>query len=233
MKTVAIYTLGCKTNQYESNAIMQEFIKAGYKKVEFTEKADVYIVNTCTVTSMSDKKSRQILRRAKHNNQSAILVATGCFAQIAKDKLEEIKEIDIILGNSEKKNIVKYVEEFDKNRKQRILSVNEEKEYLEFGKTSYTEKTRAVIKIQDGCNNFCTYCIIPYARGRVRSRKLDNIIEEIKEIAKQGIKEVVLTGIQIASYGEDLEGNIRLIDLLEEINKINGIERIRLRLIRA
>lgn len=233
MKTVAIYTLGCKTNQYESNAIMQEFIKEGYKKVEFTEKADIYVVNTCTVTSMSDKKSRQILRRAKHNNPSAILVATGCFAQIAKNKLEEIKEIDIILGNSEKKNIVKYVEEFDKNRKQRIMNVKEEKEYLEFGKTSYTEKTRAVIKIQDGCNNFCTYCIIPYARGRVRSRRLDNIIEEIKEIAKEGIKEVVLTGIQIASYGEDLEGNIRLIDLLEEINKINGIERIRLRFIRT
>lgn len=232
-KTVAICTLGCKTNQYESNAIIQEFIKNKYKVVNFEEKADVYIVNTCTVTNIADRKSRQVLRRAKHKNEKAILVATGCYAQMAKEKLKNIEEIDIILGNNEKKEIVKYVEEFNKKRKEEISDIGKTKEYLELGKTTYTEKTRAVIKIQDGCNNFCTYCIIPYARGRVRSRKLENIIEEITEIAKKGIKEVVLTGIQIATYGQDLDEDIKLIDLLEEINKIDGIERIRIRLIRT
>lgn len=220
-KTVAIYTLGCKTNQYESNAIIQEFINHGYKVVGFEDIADIYIVNTCTVTNMSDRKSRQILRRAKKRNKDSILVATGCYVQVSKNLLEEIKEIDIILGNNEKKDIVKYVEEFRKEKQEKITDLFREKEYLEFGTTTYTEKTRAVMKIQDGCDNFCTYCIIPYARGRVRSRNLENIKKEIKQIAKTGIKEVVLTGIQIASYGKDLSEDITLIDLLEEINKIN------------
>lgn len=211
---------------------MQEFIKQGYTKVNFEEKADIYIVNTCTVTNISDRKSRQILRRAKHKNKDGILVATGCYAQVAEKTLEDIEEIDIIVGNNEKKDIVKYVEEFRKERKKQIQDIMKEKEYLEFGETAYTEKTRAVIKIQDGCDNFCTYCIIPYARGRVRSRRLENIIAEIKQIANEGIKEVVLTGIQIASYGKDFKEDITLIDLLEEINKIEGIERIRLRFTR-
>lgn len=232
-KTVAIYTLGCKTNQYESNAIIQEFIKHGYRVVEFEEKADVYVVNTCTVTNISDRKSRQILRRAKAKNKNSILVATGCYAQVGKSVLEEIEEIDIILGNNEKKDIVNYVEEFSKSKIKAVSEIAEVKEYLEFGETTYTEKTRAVVKIQDGCNNFCSYCIIPYARGRIRSRSLKNIIEEIEKIAKLGIKEVVLTGIQIAAYGKDLEEDIELIDLLEEINKIEGIKRIRIRLIRT
>ena len=167
---------GCKTNQYESNAITQRFIEKGYKLVEFNEKADVYIVNTCTVTNMSDRKSRQILRRAKHKNKEAILVATGCYAQVEEKLLKEMEEIDLILGNNEKKEIVKHVEKFQKDKIQKITNLNYEKKYLEFGDTTYTEKTRAVIKIQDGCNNFCTYCIIPYARGRVRSRKIENII---------------------------------------------------------
>lgn len=219
-KTVAIYTLGCKTNQYESNAIIQEFISNGYKTVDFEESADVYIVNTCTVTNMSDKKSRQILRRAKRNNKDSILVVTGCYAQVSEDLLDQIKDIDIVLGNNEKKNIVKYVEEFRNTKQEKISNLFKEKEYLEFGAITYTEKTRAVIKIQDGCDNFCTYCIIPYARGRVRSRKIENIKNEVEQIASIGIKEVVLTGIQIASYGKDLKENIGLIDLLEEINKI-------------
>ncbi len=232
-KKVAIYTLGCKTNQYESNAIIQEFIEHGYEKVNFEEKADVYIVNTCTVTNMSDRKSRQILRRAKHKNKDSILVAIGCYVQVSNNLKKEIPEIDILLGNNEKKDIIKYIEEFENNRKEEITDISKCSKYLEFGTTTYTEKTRAVIKIQDGCNNFCTYCIIPYARGRVRSRSLKNIIEEIKKITKLDIKEVVLTGIQIAAYGEDLGENLRLIDLLEEMNKIDGIERIRIRFIRT
>lgn len=187
----------------------------------------MYIVNTCTVTNMSDRKSRQILRKAKSNNKDAILVATGCYAQVSKKQLEEIEEIDIIAGNNEKKDIVRYVEEFEVKREE-VSDISKKQEYIEFGMTAYTEKTRAVIKVQDGCDNFCSYCIIPYARGRIRSRKLENVISEIKEIVSMGIKEVVLTGIQIAHYGRDLEGDIRLIDLLEEINKIEGLERIRI-----
>lgn len=212
---------------------MQEFVKNGYIPVEFEEKADVYVVNTCTVTNISDRKSRQILRRAKHKNQEAILVATGCYVQVASTKLKEIEEIDIILGNNEKKEIVKYVEEYSKTRKQKVADISCINEYLEFGNTTYTEKTRAVVKIQDGCNNFCSYCIIPYARGRIRSRKQKKILEEISQIASQGIKEVVLTGIQIASYGIDLEEKMELIDLLEKINEIEGIVRIHIRFTRT
>lgn len=219
---------GCKTNQYESNAIMQEFIKSGYKNVNFEDKADVYVVNTCTVTNISDRKSRQILRRAKTRNKDSVLVATGCYVQVAKPSLEKIQEIDIILGNDEKKDIVNCVEEFSKRRIEKVKDISKVSEYMEFGNTTYTEKTRAFVKIQDGCDNFCSYCIIPYARGRIRSRKLENIVKEVEAIAKFGIKEVVLTGIQIAVYGKDLKDDIELIDLLEEIEKIDGIERIRI-----
>lgn len=219
---------GCKTNQYESNAIIQKFIENGYKLVDFDEKSDVYIVNTCTVTNISDRKSRQILRRAKQKNKDSILIVIGCYVQVAMEKLEEIEEIDILLGNNEKKDILKYLENYKKERQEEITDVMSQKEYVEFGSTTFTEKTRAVIKIQDGCDRFCSYCIIPYARGRVRSRKVEEIQEEITEIAKLGIKEVVLTGIHIASYGKDFKENIGLIDLLEKINQIDGIERIRL-----
>ena len=227
-KTVAIYTLGCKTNQYESNAIAQRFIEKGYELVDFEDVADVYIVNTCTVTNMSDRKSRQILRRAKQKNPNSVLIVIGCYVQVAKDTLEDIEDIDILLGNNEKKDILKYLERFEKERQEEITDVMHQKEYVEFGSTTFTEKTRAVIKIQDGCDRFCSYCIIPFARGRVRSRKIEEVKEEIEKIAKLGIKEVVLTGIHIGSYGKDFEEDIGLIDLLEEINKINGIERIRL-----
>jgi len=227
-KTVAIYTLGCKTNQYESNAIIQRFLENGYELVDFEDKADVYIVNTCTVTNMSDRKSRQILRRAKQKNPSSILIVIGCYVQVAKEILEEMDEIDILLGNNEKKDIFKYLEKFEKEREEKITDVMHQKEYVEFGSTTFTEKTRAVVKIQDGCDRFCSYCIIPFARGRVRSRKIEEVKEEITKISKLGIKEVVLTGIHIGSYGKDFEEDIGLIDLLEEINKIEGIERIRL-----
>lgn len=224
MKTVALITLGCKTNQYETNAMAQKFKEAGYRIVEENENPDIAIINTCTVTNISDRKSRQHLRKMKEENPGAIIVATGCYAQVAKEQLEKIEEIDLIIGNSEKKDIVKYVEQ----KISQVTEIANQKEYTEFGITTYTEKTRATIKIQDGCNNFCSYCLIPYARGRIRSREAKNIIEEVEQIAKKGIKEIVLTGIHIASYGKERNDGYMLIDLLEDLNKIDGIERIRL-----
>lgn len=227
---VAFYTLGCKVNQYETNGMIQAFLEKGYELVDFSEKADIYIINTCTVTSISDKKSRQMIRRTKQLNPDAIVVAVGCYAQVAADKLEEIKDIDLILGISEKTEIVKYVEEAlaNKQPQEHISDVMHQKEFVDFGSVNYTDKNRVAIKVQDGCNQFCTYCIIPYARGRIRSRKIESVKEEVIELAKKGIKEVVVTGIYVASYGKDLKEDIGLIDLLEEINKIDGIERIRL-----
>ena len=227
---VAFYTLGCKVNQYETNGMIQAFLEKGYKIVDFTEKSDIYIINTCTVTSISDKKSRQMIRRTKQLNPEAIVVAVGCYAQVAKDKLEEIKDIDLILGISEKTEIIKYVEEEikERNPKTYISDVMHQKQFVDFGSVNYTDKNRVAIKVQDGCNQFCTYCIIPYARGRIRSRKIENVKKEVEDLAQKGIKEIVITGIHVASYGKDLEENIGLIDLLEEINKIDGIERIRL-----
>lgn len=229
-KKVAFITLGCKVNQYETNAMCEKFINKGYEVVEKEEKADIYIVNTCTVTNMSDRKSRQMLRRVKEINEKAIIVACGCYAQVAKEELEKIDEIDIVLGNNEKKNIVDYVEKYikEKNKIIEIEDVMQKRDFVDFGEVTYTEKTRAVIKVQDGCDRFCSYCIIPYARGRVRSRLPESIINEITQIANAGIKEVVITGIHIASYGKDFRNNYKLIDLLEEINKIEGIKRIRL-----
>ena len=229
MKTVAFITLGCKVNQYETNAMTQQFIEKGYEVVDHTKKADIYIVNTCTVTNMSDRKSRQMLRRVKELNKEAIVVACGCYAQVAKEELKKIEEINLVLGNNEKKNIVEYVETYIHHQTlNEIEDVMNQKEFVEFGDITFTEKTRAVIKIQDGCDRFCSYCIIPYARGRVRSRKPEHILSEIQKIAKEGIKEVVITGIHIASYGKDFKQEYRLIDLLEEMNEIEGIERIRL-----
>ena len=229
MKKVAFITLGCKVNQYETNAMAQKFIEANYKIVEHTQKADIYIVNTCTVTNMSDRKSRQMLRRAKELNPQAIIVACGCYVQVAKEDVEKIKEIDFAVGNNEKNNIVNYIEEYMQNKKQiKIEDVMQQKEFVELGDITYTQKTRAVIKVQDGCDRFCSYCIIPYARGRVRSRNPKMVISEIEKIAKKGIKEVVITGIHVASYGKDFKQEYKLIDLLEDINKIEGIERIRL-----
>ena len=230
-KTVAFYTLGCKVNQYETNAMEQQFIKNGYKVVDHHDFADIYVVNTCTVTNIAERKSRQMLRRVKDINKDAILVVCGCYAQVAKEELEKIPEIDIILGINEKNNIVEIVEDYIKkqaNKEEIVSDVSNQNEFLDFGDVTYTEKNRAVVKVQDGCNMFCTYCIIPYARGRIRSRKIENVVSEITKIAKLEIKEVVITGIHVASYGKDFEEDIGLIDLLEAINKIDGIERIRL-----
>ena len=214
-KKVAFITLGCKVNQYETNAMCEKFINKGYEVVEKEEKADIYIVNTCTVTNMSDRKSRQMLRRVKEINEKAIIVACGCYAQVAKEELEKIDEIDIVLGNNEKKNIVDYVEKYikEKNKIIEIEDVMQKRDFVDFGEVTYTEKTRAVIKVQDGCDRFCSYCIIPYARGRVRSRNPKTVIEEIEKIAKTGIKEVVITGIHIASYGKDFKEDYKLIRL--------------------
>lgn len=227
---IAFYTLGCKVNQYETNAMAQMFLEQKNEIVDFGEFADVYIVNTCTVTSIADKKSRQMLRRAKQKNKDAIVVAVGCYTQTHADECSKIPEIDLILGNNEKNNIVQIVNEFinNKNNKIQVENIDNQKEFLDYGTVTYLEKIRAFIKVQDGCNNFCSYCLIPYARGRIRSRKSKSVIDEIKEIAKKGIKEVVITGINIAFYGKDFEDDYYLIDLLEDINKIDGIERIRL-----
>ncbi len=242
-KVVRFVTLGCKVNQYETNAMAQKFLEKGYQIIEEITpenediKPDICIINTCTVTNMSDRKSRQMLRRMKEKNPSTIVVAVGCYAQVAKEELSKIPEIDLVLGNNEKVEIVKHVEEYTNNHINNVEldDVMYSKEFSDFGDVTYTEKTRAVIKIQDGCDRFCSYCIIPYARGRVRSRKPESIISEITQIASKGIKEVVITGIHIASYGKDFAmskddklANYRLIDLLEEINEIQGIQRIRL-----
>ena len=255
---VHFISLGCKTNQYETNAMEQSFIKKGYEIVD-EEKADIYIINTCSVTNIAERKSRQMLRKAKSMNPDAIIVASGCYAQVAKDEISKIKEVDLILGINEKNNIVEIIENYIKNKsedKEIVTDVMHQKNYEDFGVVTYTEANRAVVKIQDGCDRFCSYCIIPYARGRVRSRKPESIIKEIEEIAEKGIKEVVLTGIHIASYGKDFDetkvdeyrkiygytetyeefnpkddlatGGFRLIELLEQLNKIEKIERIRL-----
>ena len=230
-KKVAFCSLGCKVNQYETNAMAQKFVANGYEIVEFDEYADVYIVNTCTVTNIADRKSRQMLRRAKEINKDATLVACGCYAQVAKEELKKIPEIDLIIGNNEKNDIITIIENHiaQKGTEDIVSDVMYKLDYVELGTTTYTEKTRAVIKIQDGCDRFCSYCLIPYARGHIRSRKIENVIEEIKKVVEEGINEVVITGIHIASYGRDFKGeNIGLIDLLEEINKIKGLHRIRL-----
>ena len=250
---------------YETNGMIQSCMQAGYQIVEFEEKADIYVINTCTVTNMADKKSRQMIRRVKDLNPNAILVAVGCYAQVAKEKLKEIPEVDLVLGVNEKNLIVECIEKTiakmkeqkessGELTKQKVVSSNameivsnvaKQTEFVEFGKVTYTEKTRAVLKVQDGCNQFCSYCIIPYARGRIRSRRPEWVVLEIMENAKKGIKEVVLTGIHLASYGKDFKQDIvsdiskdfqyktekqefLLIDLLEEIEKIPEIKRIRL-----
>ena len=219
----------------------QQFIKNNYEIVENTQKADIYVINTCTVTNMAERKSRQMLRRVKEINPSAVLVVCGCYAQVAKNELEQISEIDIILGINEKNEIVQIVENYmekmaekdKRSQEAEIDDVSKQKEFLDFGDVTYTEKNRAVVKVQDGCNMFCSYCIIPYARGRIRSRKIESVVSEIEKIANEDIKEVVITGIHVASYGKDFDNEntskkIRLIDLLEAINKIDGIDRIRL-----
>ena len=225
MKKVAFITLGCKVNQYETNGMAQKLM-SNYEIVEPTEVADIYIVNTCSVTNMADRKSRQMLRRCKELNQKAIVIAVGCYVDTAKEEIEKIEEVDLVLANYQKRDIEKHIESFIEGKKLDDKAI--ESYFYDFGEVTYTEKTRATIKVQDGCNSFCSYCIIPYARGRICSRKPESVLNEIEKISQNGIKEVVITGIQVSSYGQDFENNYKLIDLLEDINKIEGIQRIRL-----
>ncbi len=224
MKKVAFYTLGCKVNQYETNGMAQKLMNK-YEIVQPEDKADIYIINTCSVTNMSDRKSRQMLRRAKELNKDALVIAVGCYAETARDEIEKIPEVDLILNNAQKTVIDECIDEYFEGKESTQIS---DKLFCDFGSVTYTEKTRAVVKVQDGCNNFCSYCIIPFARGRVRSRNPEGILNEITDIAKNGIKEVVITGIQVSAYGTDFDKEYKLIDLLEDINKIDGVERIRL-----
>ncbi len=229
MQTVAFLTLGCKVNQYETEAMIELFCKKGYIVVDASDKADVYVINTCTVTNLGDRKSRQFIRRSRSKNSNAVIAVVGCYSQVSPQEVSKIEDVDIILGTNDRSKIVKLVEKV-KQERQKINLVQDIMKIKEFEELSIKEvrgKTRANIKIQEGCNQYCSYCIIPYARGQIRSRKLDNIIKEVNRLADNGFKEIVLTGIHVASYGKDLN-NTSLIDVIKNINNISGIERIRL-----
>jgi threonylcarbamoyladenosine tRNA methylthiotransferase MtaB len=229
-KSVAALTLGCKVNQYETDGMLELLEAEGMTVVNFDEKADVYLINTCSVTNMADKKSRQMIHRAKKINPDAIVIAAGCYAQAAKDKLEQDGQIDIIISNNRKKEIAHILAEYisTHNCIDNFVDISTENEYEPISINRTINHTRAYVKIQDGCNQFCSYCIIPYVRGRIRSRDLDSIVEEVTQLADFGVKEVVLTGIHISSYGKDKENGIYLIDVIDAITDIESIERIRL-----
>jgi len=227
-KKIAFITLGCKVNLYDTEAMAELFTEKGYEVVDFEEYADVYLINTCTVTNLGDKKSRQMIRRAKRINPNSVVVATGCYAQVASEEVAKIEGINIVIGTKNRSEIVETVENYvDENGVvNNVSDIMGEKEFEPLQISRLTNRTRAYIKIQEGCNRYCTYCIIPYARGPIRSRKPEEVIEEVKKLAENGFKEVVLTGIHVASYGLDL-GNITLADIIEKVHSVNGIERIR------
>lgn len=230
MKTFSILTLGCKVNQYESEAMKELFEKNQYVEVDKeTDVADVYIVNTCTVTNLSDRKSRQYIRRAKRENPDAIVAVVGCYSQVSPKEVESLEDVDIIIGTSERERIVELCENYkkDQGKINIVRSLKGDREFQKIKTTREHIMTRSYMKVQDGCNRFCSYCIIPYARGEIRSRTIEDSLAEAKVLAKAGYKEIVLTGIHIGSYGKDL-GDKRLIDLIETIGKVQGIERIRL-----
>ncbi len=231
-KKVALHNLGCKVNAYEVEAMQQLLEKAGYEIVPFTEGADVYLINTCTVTNIADRKSRQMLHKAKKMNPDAIVVAAGCYAQADTEKLKEDNAVDLILGNNQKTQIVEVLEEYEKehSKQVQVIEINHTKEYEELSIEQTAEHVRAYIKVQDGCNQFCTYCIIPFARGRVRSRKIADVLREVETLASKGYKEVVLTGIHLSSYGMDFSKEEResLLSLIQAVSKVEGIQRIRL-----
>ena len=231
-KKVALHNLGCKVNAYEVEAMQQLLEKAGYEIVPFTEGADVYLINTCTVTNIADRKSRQMLHKAKKMNPDAIVVAAGCYAQADTEKLKEDNAVDLILGNNQKTQIVEVLEEYEKehSKQVQVIEINHTKEYEELSIEQTAEHVRAYIKVQDGCNQFCTYWIIPFARGRVRSRKIADVLREVETLASKGYKEVVLTGIHLSSYGVDFPKEEResLLSLIQAVSKVAGIQRIRL-----
>jgi len=229
-KTVAICTLGCKVNSYESEAVIAQFVKKGYSVTDFDAFADVYIINTCTVTHLGDRKSRQMIRRTKQTNPDAVLLVMGCYAQVAPEEVSAISEVDIVLGTAEKCSAYDAVDAFLKTRERACLvsDISKTTDFEELMVTSYEGKTRAFIKVQDGCNNFCSYCIIPYARGRIRSRNLESCVDEAKRLRGNGYTEIVLVGIHLASYGKDKDDGVYLLDLLRALHNIDGIKRIRM-----
>ena len=230
MRTAALHNLGCKVNSYETEAMQQLLEEAGYEIVPFQEKADVYVINTCSVTNIADRKSRQMLHRAKKMNPDAVVVAAGCYVQAAGEELKKDASIDVIIGNNRKKDLVPLLDEYFAGKhveEDSLIDIGKTREYEALHINKIADHTRAFIKIQDGCNQFCSYCIIPYTRGRVRSRKPEEIMEEIQGLVDKGYREVVLTGIHLSSYGLDLEG-ITLLDLMVKIDKIQGLERLRL-----
>lgn len=230
MKKAALHNLGCKVNAYETEAMQHLLEEAGYEIVPFTQKADVYVINTCSVTNMADRKSRQMLHKAKKNNPDSIVVATGCYVQTSEKEVLNDLSVDIVIGNDRKHDLVRLLDEYS------LDSVNDTVDDINDGKHDFEElfidqtkeHTRAFIKVQDGCNQFCSYCIIPYARGRVRSRRFENVIAEVERLAANGFKEVVLTGIHLSSYGVDFEEAAGLLELIQAVNAVKGIERIRL-----
>ena len=230
MKKAALHNLGCKVNAYETEAMQHLLEEAGYEIVPFTQKADVYVINTCSVTNMADRKSRQMLHKAKKNNPDSIVVAAGCYVQTSEKEVLNDLSVDIVIGNDRKHDLVRLLEEYSMD------SVNDTVDDINDGKHDFEElfidqtkeHTRAFIKVQDGCNQFCSYCIIPYARGRVRSRRFENVIAEVERLAANGFKEVVLTGIHLSSYGVDFEEATGLLELIQAVNAVKGIERIRL-----
>ena len=230
MRKAALHNLGCKVNAYETEAMQQLLEEAGYEIVPFQEKADVYVINTCSVTNIADRKSRQMLHRAKKMNPDAVVVAAGCYVQAAGEELKKDAAIDVIIGNNRKKDLVPLLDEYFAGKhveEDSLIDIGKTREYEALHISRIADHTRAFIKIQDGCNQFCSYCIIPYTRGRVRSRKPEEIMEEIKGLVDKGYREVVLTGIHLSSYGLDLDG-ITLLDLMVKIDKIQGLERLRL-----
>lgn len=229
-KKVAFYTLGCKVNQYETESIKNQLIKKGYEEVNFEDKADIYIVNSCTVTSVADRKTRNMLRRAKKINPNGAVIVTGCYAQTNSKELLEMEDIDYVIGNTDKSGIVNFIEDIENRTMEKLKNHNIflDSEYTEYEFATLREMSRAYVKIQDGCNNFCSYCKIPFARGKSRSRYKDNILKEITKLSQEGFKEIILIGINLGAYGEDLENGGNFEDLLRDILKIDGIERVRI-----
>lgn len=229
MDKVAFTTLGCKVNQYETEAMTELFKKAGYSIVDYDEFADVYVINTCTVTSLGDKKSRQMIRKAKRTNENAVIAVVGCYSQVSPEKVMEIPGVNIVIGTQDRKRIVEFVEEYKKNKApvSYVGNIMNTGKFEELDIDEYRDKTRAFLKIQDGCNRFCSYCLIPYARGPIRSRDPENVMEQVKRLADFGYKEIILSGIHISSYGKDLCGT-GLVDIIEKIQHVSGIERIRI-----
>ncbi|WP_073997853.1 tRNA (N(6)-L-threonylcarbamoyladenosine(37)-C(2))-methylthiotransferase MtaB [Anaerococcus urinomassiliensis] len=226
--TFNIITLGCKVNQYESEAVEELFLQKGYEKAH--SNADIYVINTCTVTNMSDRKSRQMISKARRDNPDAIVAVMGCYSQVKPEEVAKIEGVDIVLGSRNKENVVDLCEDIlqNKNAIDKIIAPSESKTFEELQISNQTEMTRAYIKIQDGCNMYCSYCLIPYARGNIVSRDIDSIVEETKRLADNGFKEIVLTGIHVASYGKDFDSDISLIDVIEAVASVEGICRIRL-----